>query len=148
MKTLTTLLFLVIATVANCQSLPDLIREYEKHCNQIVKDTIEQHGTVTYKHIPVKDSNGEVLHYAIHPTDTVWQKVRCPEYKNFGNRGLVLYGGSSDNFILSTNVGTYGPASEVPKKIEVKRDYICSCKLREVEPFSEHFWNWIKNRKP
>ena len=153
MKNVILFLALTATQCAVAQSLPDLIRKYEKECSQIVPDTIKQYGNVTYDLVPVKDAKGEILHYALGTPDTVWQEPSCPEYKD--GYTLLIRSGSiryipDSTTLFGSSPSLNGPisGSEKPQKtvVPITRSYICQVKLREVEPFSEHFWDWLKKQ--
>ena len=135
------LILMLLPIFSYGQDFKKLIKEYEKYCAEKVTDTILQHGTITET---LKDvGNG---YYQIK-LDTTWTKPSCPEFKtpkNY-NLGYVLY---DDNMITLTGTtafgGIYGTEEAEKKTRSVTRQYICECKRREVEPFSDHFWNWIK----
>lgn len=131
------------------QSLPDLILAYEKECEKLVKDTIEQNGVVSYELIPVKA--GEVIsHYVYGNADTVWNEPNCPEYKysEFGytalSNGITLGYGSNTAFIGGNPI--LSSTKQQKQLVRITRQYVCEVKLREPEPFSEDFWNWLKKR--
>lgn len=126
----------ITTSAISAQSLPELIKQYEKECSAIVPDTIEQTGKITYDLVPVKNANGVILHYALGTPDTVWNAPNCPEYKEY-HSGFIFYNSLNN-----------ARASEKANKTEVSitRKYICEVKLREVEPFSEDFWNWLRKQ--
>lgn len=134
------ILLIFLPITASAQSLPELIREYEKYCAEMVHDTIEVQGTIHYELVPVMDG-GKIDHYTYGQADTTWSKPECPEFKEFSwlrqtvfrlEPEMVLYGG-----------GLFQP--EMPQK-RITRKYYCLVKRREVDPFSEHFWEWVKSR--
>lgn len=158
-------LFLIISNISIAQPeagiklevskeiLATLINGYEAHCNEMVADTITQTGTINYKTIPVKDKNGNILHYALGQADTIWHQPDCPEYKDNGllwdyysppNR----FSFSSDiSLIEGTNVGAItGTTKQHKTTVKIEREYICGVKRRRVEPFSDRFWDWIKTK--
>ena len=137
-------------------TIADLIRAYEDYCNEEVADTVEQTGTIAWGMIPVKDGEGKIVHYSMANPDTTWNDVDCPEYKHKIERlrwsdpgnGILLYEGTSQWFNLSTTAGPLEGTTKATKhKTKVTRDYICKCKRREIEPWSDHFWKWIKTEK-
>ena len=127
------------------QTLPELIARYESECNQMVKDTVLQHGVVTYETVPVLGTNGKILHYTLGTADTVWQKLECPEFK-FPIESATW--SSSGVWNVSSGGQTY---QELPTlttgkvTVDASRKCACDVKLREVEPWSRHFWEWVKN---
>ncbi len=140
------LILMLIPILAQGQGFKELILKYEIDCNEIVKDTIKQQGIVEYKHVPVKDSDGNIMHYVIGKSKTTWKEPQCNEYK-YDERTIFI-----GNFNVSMSpyitVDTSGELtiSEVinPIKTSIERDYVCDCKKRKIHPFSKHFWNWIK----
>lgn len=120
------------------QSLPELIARYERECSQIVKDTVSQRGIVSYEKVPVVGPNGRVLRYTLGSADTVWRKADCPEFK-FGASRMWL-----------TPSAYYPEDTEVVSgdkvRMEIVRPCACDVRLRKVEPFGEHFWEWAKKQ--
>jgi hypothetical protein len=140
------------------QSFPQLVALYEKECAELVNDTIDQHGEIRYELVPVIDQ-GKILHYALGKPDTIWETPDCPKFKVAAHNGLSFVGARSgiyfgDNISYSTTLG-FTPASypitntQKAEKtvVKISRKYVCQVKRREVEPFSDHFWDWLKNRK-
>ena len=144
MKKIATLLIaILISQTSFSQSFKDLIKKYEKDCNTIVKDTIKQYGTITETLVKVKTSN-----YFQVKLDTVWNKPNCAEYKESQNiqfnNGSVIWNNSFSS-TTGLNVGYIIGAEKAENKTRaISRDYICNIKKRKIQPFSEHFWNWIK----
>ena len=136
------LILMLLPIFSYGQDFKKLIKEYEKYCDEKVADTIMQHGTITET---LKDvGNG---YYQIK-LDTTWNKANCPEFKTPKNySGYTILDG---NITLTRTTSLYttgaivGTEEAEKKTRSVTRQYICECKRREVEPFSEHFWNWIK----
>lgn len=139
------LILALIPMMAISQSFKDLIKKYEDYCNETVLDTIQQSGTVTETFEQIQGSN----YWAIK-LDTVWDSPDCPEFKITAS--LRFYNGyPTYNFDSSTNTTVWtGPISGTEngekKRRWITRDYICECKRREVEAFSEDFWKWIKKQ--
>ena len=141
------------------RSLSDLIREYEKMCNQLVPDTLEQIGHV---YIVLNEAEQSFK------TDTVWQEVKCKNCKegcfslgytvNYLNAisvlpgtGLALYKDNS-GFIRVLSDTKEHEKTMVPvvdnngDQIVVKRPFICNIPLKTLQPFGPDFWNWVKNQ--
>ncbi len=135
------LLLALLPIITTAQSFKDLIKKYESHCNETVLDTIRQHGTVTET---FEQING--TYYWAVKLDTVWEAPDCPEYKtpviHFLTSAQIHLDVSSAS--LTYTGAIYGSEKGDKKQRSISRDYVCECKRREVEPFSEHFWNWIK----
>ena len=174
MKRILILLMFLECFTAQGQSFAELIHEYEKECAQLVPDTTNQLGVLTHNLVPVKDNAGKVIHYVEGSVDTVWNTPYCMSYKNKSERVLYIEHGliSLDTSWIYTQSGsgtTIGRYSDFPSVVEVhtqdgrkitisldkgkmfyksfiERPHVCMIPLREVEPFSEHFWNWIKNK--
>lgn len=137
MKYIITILLLIITTLTHSQDFKTLIQEYEDYCNQEVQDTVTQTG---YSYTKVLD-NGEVV-----VEKTVWDKADCPTYKyneSYFNFTTVAIDYSSHDLYWGNGIKT--EKKESVNRFKVTREYICNCKLRKIIPFSEHFWNWIKN---
>ena len=145
-------LFLFLPFTLTGQSFPELIALYEKECAQLVNDTITQYGTISYDIVPVIDK-GKIVHYALGKADTVWQEPTCKEFKYPERPTASLISGGGWISLTGTNSLAYtsGPITGTEKskktEVEISRKYVCKIKLREVEPFSEHFWKWIKALK-
>lgn len=150
MKNFLLLLFLA-PTLLSGQSFKQLVQDYEKHCDRLVADTVTQTGTVSYETIPVKNKEGVILHYNLGNADTTWNKVDCPEYKH--TRGLYFTASndiwSSSIILENTNVvytgAIQGTAKQSKTQVDITQKYVCKVKFREIEPFSDDFWEWIKN---
>lgn len=137
------LILILLPMFSQGQDFQKLIKEYEKYCAEKVADTITQHGTITET---LKDvGNG---YYQIK-LDTTWSKPNCPEFKtpiNY-NSGYIIWDGDitlTGTTSLYTAGAIVGTEEAEKKTRSVTRQYICECKRREVEPFSNHFWEWIK----
>lgn len=142
------LIILLFPLVGYGQSFPELIAQYEKDCSQIVNDTIEQTGTISYEIIPVYDQVGKLAHYAYGKADTVWDEPECGVFKflNYSTwlKGVVLW---NQGITLTDNsYPIYSTERQATTKVRITRKYVCQVKQREVEPFSEHFWEWLKAR--
>lgn len=142
---------MVIPSLCFGQSFKDLVKQYEKECSQEVIDTIKQYGAIEYgKHIPVNNESGKTLYYTLNPIDTVWESVDCPKfkYKSSSNYDLISSGSywqsGQGSFLITDSEEVIVYSLQSTYQHQITRDYICKCKLREVEPFSEHFWNWLK----
>lgn len=159
-----TISLLLLSFAAQTQSLPLLIEKYEEYCNELVPDTVEQRGTVTYDLVPVKDSKGKVIRYDAANPDTTWQTPECHGYKYYPISGTVsewnkikffnlddqLYYGPTIPFGTIDSVYIGGHVTEFerkPKKttVDITRDHICMIKRKPVEPWSQDFWDWIRN---
>ena len=145
--------FLLIFLPCCCfaQSFPELIALYEKECSQITNDTVDQSGTVSYEVVPVIDPNGKILHYALGKADTVWQEPECPTFKypkpsDYLSISSDGYWGASRLSLTGSNYPIYSSEKLDKTRVEITRKYVCQVKMREVEPFSEHFWQWLKKR--
>lgn len=136
---------LLISTSSFCQSLQDLIMLYEKECSQIVNDTIEQLGTINYDLVPVVGQDGAILHYALGSPDTIWQEPICPFFKFPKNSNWVNISSVSKNRFALGYHPAYSSEKQDEKTVAITRKYVCQVKLREVEPFGDHFWKWVKN---
>ena len=156
MKSIIICLIFIAVQPLSAQSFSELIKKYEKECSKLVPDTIDQEGTVTYDLVPVLDAKGKILHYALGKPDTVWNAPNCLEYKNSANVSYGLRWNSNGYWsdgITNLSLTTYATAGPIQgsehtekTRVKVTRQYICEVKQREVEPFSEHFWNWIKKQ--
>jgi len=104
----------------------ELLLEYEAYCNEIVLDTVTEWGEV-------KPIRGGKL-------DTIWEGYKCLNFKH-GNR-LSFPGCYAGGWQIVDGMGNVLEESSGP--VYVGRLHICSVKRREVEPWSEDFWNWIK----
>lgn len=143
----TILILMLVPQLCLSQSFNELITQYEKECNEIIKDTISQQGIVNYEYIPEKNSKGIIDRYVIQIKDTTWEKPDCPKYKFNEYSGLTFSSGTSISLKSSELQSIYYPVYiQETMKIYVSRDYICECKKREIVPFSENFWNWIKTK--
>ena len=150
MKKLPFILLLLPCLCAG-QSFPELIALYEKECAEIVNDTVTQYGTVSYEIVSVLDNAGKIIHYALGKADTVWQKADCPDFKFPDRRGFTissngLYWSGSAGVTLTSSGPITGTTKQEKTTVEIERKYVCEVKLREVQPFSEDFWNWIKKQ--
>ncbi|MFT6125907.1 MAG: hypothetical protein ACJAVA_000349 [Flavobacteriaceae bacterium] len=149
MKTIKTIILILIVNLSIYgQDFKTLVKQYEKECNTFVNDTINQFGEVNFKHIPVKDKKGKILHYVISAKDTVWRKPLCNDFKYEMQTysGDIVFSGqmfdSSTIALSNVNFGT----TQIPSQIMVRRKHVCRIKKRKVEPFSTHFWEWIKTK--
>lgn len=146
MKNIIILLLITIAHQVFAQSFPDLIKQYETECAQIVPDTIPQYGIVTCSRVPVRD-RGKVIAYTLANPDTVWQACKCKEYKE---QDVSMFWGSGLMRIESvdeTGLRTQYIESTTEKiKLSVNRTCICQVKLRKPEPWSEDFWEWLRKQ--
>lgn len=139
------ILLIFLPITASAQSLPELIREYEKYCAEMVNDTIEVQGTIHYELVPVMDG-GKIDHYTYGQADTTWSKPECPEFKESSwARGTVLRFEPAEMVLYEVSGGRI-VQSEMPQK-RITRKYYCLVKRREVDPFSEDFWEWVKSRE-
>lgn len=121
--------------------LGDLIRKYERYCNEIVKDTVIQLGVIKERFEAI--GNG---FYRVR-LDTTWTEVDCPEYKH--KELLRITKLPPSNEMTWPEYHVVGGEDWVARENmrEVARDYICECKRREIVPFSDHFWEWVKGLK-
>ncbi|MGB0880941.1 MAG: hypothetical protein ACPGTO_10280 [Polaribacter sp.] len=134
------LILILIPTLFFGQSLKELIKEYEDYCNEIVTDTIYQNGIITET---LKEVEGGLYQIKL---DTVWESPNCPEYKD-GLISLSYYniGGSIDLKYQYPEGVIVDSETSKDRTRPVERKYACKCRRRMITPFSEHFWNWIKN---
>lgn len=149
------LLFLLLPFMVAAQSFQELILEYEKDCNRLVLDTIDQDGIISYENIPVINESGNTINYVLSNPDTVWQEPDCYEYKNSAtyyltSSSLGIYDLVSDGYAINlpgSDIAWSSFVENIPiHKDYITRQYVCKVKKREVVPFSEHFWEWIKAR--
>lgn len=140
---------ILMASEAIGQDLPELIKAYEKYCNETVLDTVTQHGTITERYKLVDKIQG---HYAI-VLDTTWQEVDCPEYK-FDNSIIWLadtapawkvYNSTTGQMECTNSGEIKGSEKAEDRTRSVTRDYVCECKRQPIDHFSEYFWNFVKN---
>jgi len=149
------LLFFVNISLACSQNFIDLLNEYEDYCEEIVTDTLIQEGTIFWENVPVLNNDGKIIHYSIGNPSTIWSEVNCPDYKhdrldNFVN--FISVGNNySNNIWIATDTLTEWVLPNSIKtssyETEITRKYICECKRRQVQPWSEDFWNWIKQKQ-
>jgi hypothetical protein len=87
-------------------------------------------------------------YYAVQ-LDTVWNDVDCPEFKDYAmSFGTIQAYYTVNDVLTSSTLGAIqGTERAKDKERAINRDYVCECKRREVSPFSEHFWKWIKGIK-
>jgi len=104
----------------------ELLLEYEAYCNELVPDTITEYGEVN----PIRGGK----------LDTIWKGYKCREFKH-GNR-LSFPDCFSGGWQIVDGMGNVLQESQGP--VYVGRLHICAVKRREVEPWGEHFWNWLK----
>lgn len=156
MKYLITLLWISFCASSYAQSdIKEMIIAYEDYCNEIVQDTVKQYGLIEKSFVKIEGSGT----YQIK-MDTTWNQVPCPDYKynslSFGcwdiSDASIISDFSSD-FYYSDNAAythqlNFVKGSEKSDKelIKVSRDYICDCKRRNIIPFSDDFWDWVKNK--
>jgi hypothetical protein len=146
MKKLKTIILIMIVSLSSYgQDFKTLIEEYESYANEMVSDTIIQHGAITETLEKIKGST----YYQIK-LDTVWKTPNCTEFKTRSN--FILYESFNYSFNDTQGVLTlssvegpiYNTAYSNAVTRPVSRKYICECKRREVTSFSAHFWEWIK----
>jgi len=106
----------------------ELLLEYEAYCSEIVLDTVTEYGRV----IPRTQGH----------TDTAWIGYKCREFKSGGEIVMTL-GLHPGGWQIVDGMGNV--LEDHPGPVHVERLHICAVKRREVEPWSEDFWNWIKN---
>jgi hypothetical protein len=139
------LILMLLPIFSYGQDFKTLIEEYESYANEIVNDTIIQHGAISETWEKVKGST----YYQIK-LDTVWKTPNCTEFKTRSN--FILYESFNYSFNDTQGVLTlssvegpiYNTAYSNAVTRPVSRKYICECKRREVTSFSAHFWEWIK----
>ena len=140
---------LIICLFAPCftqaQTLPELIAEYENYCNELVPDTVLQEGLINYDLVPVMRF-GEIVNYAFANSDTVWQKVKCPEFKDSDRLSFTRYR-ITNNWEGETTPLHIEAMSKFRITEKTTRLHICTVKRREPRPWSEDFWNWLKAYK-
>jgi len=106
----------------------ELLLEYEAYCNEIVLDTITEYG--------------KLMPYKQGLPDTAWIGYKCGEYKH--GSPIVMTIGSLRFGGWRVVDGMGNVLEDHPDPVYVKTIHICSVKRARVEPWSEHFWNWIK----
>jgi len=151
MKNTILCLILIATQSAMAQSLPDLIRKYEKECSALVPDTVQQRGKIAYDLVPVKNEHGAVMTYVTGASDTTWEKPTCPEYKfEVGNMRFLSTGYQNIRYFSTEFDYGVQPTIDSSGKRQivgtVTRPHACLVRLREVQPWSEHFWNWLKKQ--
>ncbi len=144
----------VFAKSGTSQSLPELIKLYEDYCNETILDTIDQNGMVYERIGPVFQKDSVVGFAGIGVFDTIWKDIYCPSYKE--EKYSYIYHDTSIIINLDDLVGyrydqtpVYRPRLQPVDKIfikEVKKKYVCTVRRREIVPFDENFWQWIKSR--
>ena len=66
--------------------------------------------------------------------------------KKSGKGFIYIEDTGEDEALLVTPEGEIKGTEKAEEKTRsVTRDYVCECKRREVEPFSEDFWRFIKD---
>ena len=140
MKRLIFFVTLLVPFLGNTQNLPELIKEYESFCNEIVLDTIKQSGTIMYSY----DKKGNQA----EAKDTIWNKPSCPEFKEGTYKMLSLVTGNKPKYWATTelNKNFENKSNEPRYSKKVERDFICECKRRKVYPFDDLFWEWLKGK--
>ncbi|MEX0314730.1 MAG: hypothetical protein AB3N18_11175 [Allomuricauda sp.] len=146
----TLLILILLPIVSFGQDLKQYIQDYEKYCNQIVLDTIEQQGHVTESFKLIDREKG----YWGVKLDTTWYEPECPEFKTtrviyWTSPTIQWHGVTTDTELIGDFVssgGISGSERGNKKQRPISRDYVCECKRREVQPFSEHFWEWVKDQ--
>ena len=104
----------------------EILLEYEAYCNELVLDTITEYG--------------KLMPYKQGLPDTAWIGYKCGEYKHSDRS--VLFGTLAGGWQVVDGMGNV--LEDHPDPVYVKTIHICSVKRAMVEPWSEHFWNWIK----
>lgn len=140
------LIFLCIASsVLPAQSLPELIQEYENHCNEIVLDTIAIYGYSNLLYVPDTERSGNVTRMREGTvTDTVWMNAVCPVYRYSASDDAMHAFNGAWKYPETDRTIRINPYNGQPiKKVEGTK--ICEVKRREIQPFSNHFWNWLKH---
>lgn len=119
--------------------------EYLADCNQIVADTITQHGSVQCELVAVK-MNGKIISYTQVPIDTTWKDCKCRDYQtiDYNTRNFTL---SGNNLITSTSSGwtisdSYLEAEPAKNIFRIERDKICWIKKRKAS-FEDFFERWL-----
>jgi len=105
----------------------ELLLEYEAYCSEIVLDTVTEYG--------------KLMPYKQGLPDTAWIGYKCGEYKH-GSPIVLTTGLRSGGWHVVDGMGNV--LEDHPDPVYVKTIHICSVKRARVEPWSEHFWNWIK----
>lgn len=132
-----------LLTITNCVTLQDYIKAYEADCYTEVLDTIKRCGTVKYEYIPVYE-NEVLLHYKAVPVDTIWKTPNTKKYKH-ETYNIISYGDITS--IVTPSISTHYDVYITNQEPEVCVDYIYTTLKRKVYPFSEDFWNFVKNYK-
>ena len=106
----------------------EILLEYEAYCNELVLDTITEYG--------------KLMPYKQGLPDTAWIGYKCGEYKR-GSPIVLTTGLRSGGWQVVDGMGNV--LEDHPDPVYVKTIHICSVKRARIEPWSEHFWNWLKN---
>ena len=128
--------------------------EYLADCNELVNDTITQTGIVKCKLVPVK-MEGKIVSYNQLPTDTVWEKCDCGDYKYYSdNHSNFIWSsgsvgiGTTGTLINDNNTNEYVVRNSEKVNIEcdITRDKVCVIKKRKasMEDFLER---WLKEKE-
>lgn len=138
MKTIITILLLTLSCQTFAQTLQDYIKAYEADCYTEVLDTTQICGVVKYDYLPAY-SNDVLLHYKAVAVDTIWENptTKAFKYDDFNN-GYIMIGRGS--WITKTE-------GEIEAPVRICKDYTYTTLKRKVYPFSEDFWNFVKNYK-
>ena len=124
-------------------TLQDYIKAYEDDCNTEVLDTVKRCGIIKYDYLPAYE-NGVLLHYKAFPIDTIWKTPDTKKFK-YGTYDIISYGNITS--ITTPSISTHYDVYITNQEPEVCVDYIYTTFKREVYPFSEDFWNFVKNYK-
>lgn len=137
MKPIITILLLTLNCQTFAQTLQDYINAYEADCYTEVLDTTQRCGVVKYEYLPVY-SNDVLLHYKAVAVDTIWETPITKPFKHDDFNGFLTIG--SGSWVTKTE-------EKIETPVRVCKDYIYTTRKRKVYPFSEEFWNFVKNYK-
>ena len=126
--------------------------EYLADCNELVNDTITQSGIVKCKLVPVK-MEGKIVSYNQLPTDTVWNKCGCKDYKYFpdwnfsdlvwtGSRGIVT---TSGLLTYDNNEYIVRNSEKINVEYKITRDKVCVIKKRKAS-MDDFLERWLKEK--
>lgn len=151
---------LLLPGITGGQTIQDIMVAYDDHCNELVMDTIEQTGVITYDLIPIKNKDGGIDHFVYSNPDTSWHKPECPEYKHQewyavsssgsfnladGTHYFLMNDGYIDSIVIDNRPSKVFDATK--HKVKIKREYYCQVKRREIVYGSDYFWEYARKYK-
>ena len=146
MRKLLLIAILTIGMIANAQKNETIWQAWDKYilfCDQIVFDTLNETGIITFNYVEV-----ETGLYALKPTDTIWDKKECREYKNvYSDFGTVLYWDNTallSTYAMDTKVGEGWTEKTLTPEPAKKQQTIIRkkvCKIKSWKPDWDHFWD-------